>query len=153
VIALALLASHLVGDFVLQTRWQANGKLTDWRLRTRHVVAYGAPFYVWVPFLDIAAWRVWTFLGLLLVLHFLTDSRRFHSTLGDVYGWRQMPKADRNAEWQEYVIVDEDDYANPQPVPDEWLDWPTPNPWLSLPLMIDQTLHVVQLALLALLLT
>jgi hypothetical protein len=122
VLALALLASHLVGDFVLQTRWQAAGKLDDRRLRLRHVLAYGAPFYVWVPFSDVAPWRVWAFLGLLGALHFLTDSRRFRSTVGDWIAWRLSEPADERP------------------------TGPPPNPWAPIPIMLDQSLHVVQLA-------
>jgi hypothetical protein len=128
---LALLASHLVGDFVFQSRWQATEKFGWTRravaLRTRHVLAYLAAFawlpFVWMPFANASPWRVVVFLAALAVLHFLTDAQRFTVTVGDIFGWHDL------------------------------YGWPTPNPWPALPLAIDQTLHVVQLAALGWLLS
>ena len=37
---LYLIAAHLVGDFVFQTRWQAAAKLTDRYARAAHVSTY-----------------------------------------------------------------------------------------------------------------
>lgn len=151
-VALGLLASHLVGDFVFQTRWQAAGKLGDWRLRARHVLAYCLAF-VWVLLLDVPAWRLAAFAAGLAVLHFLTDSRRFHSTFGDVVGWQGLDDAERRWAWEEYAVVEGDDWTKPEAVPESWQRWPTENPWPAIPLMIDQALHVAQVAALALLLT
>jgi hypothetical protein len=128
-IALALLAAHLVGDFVFQSRWQADGKF-GWtpealRLRTTHVATYVAafaPIIYWRLDAGVGFWRVAAFAWILGVLHWLTDSRRFTSTVGDVVGWRF------KGSWE----------GKPSSIP--------ANPWPSLPLAIDQTLHVLQLA-------
>lgn len=136
-VALYLLASHLVGDFILQTRWQAVRKFDDRAYRARHVLSYVAAF---VPVLLVvrSGWlQAGGFLAALAALHFATDSRRFHSNVGDVVGW----------------------YLAGRPKQKEWQDWGgrvqelevthlPANPWPTLPLALDQTLHVAQLALL-----
>ncbi len=133
-IALYLLAAHMVGDYVLQTRWQAVGKFAppgmldsaeSFELRTSHVTSYCLPF---IPIAVVysrdyryaGAFMVWLFL-----LHFITDRQRFHSTLGDWFAWT-------------FNIG----YVAPrqEPLP--------PNPWPPLPILIDQSLHIVQLAVL-----
>jgi len=128
VIGLYLLAAHLVGDYLLQTRWQADGKFgwTDgaMRLRARHCAAYC------LPFVPIAVWQNWSawgpfrvayFLMLLWALHFFTDAQRFERTPGEWLVWRRR--------------------GTRRPLP--------PNPWPSIGLAIDQSLHVVQIAALA----
>jgi hypothetical protein len=138
VIALYLLAAHLVGDFVFQTRWQAAGKLADWRLRFRHVLVYSLCFVPIAAVYASSAWRGAAFGCLLFVLHYLTDSRRFPSTLGDWVGWRlsygRGPVAG--------TLKDPGDAERPI-----YVRLP-PNPWTPMPLLIDQTLHVCQVALL-----
>lgn len=165
-IGLYLLAAHLVGDFVLQTRWQAAGKLADSSLRMRHVWAYA------VPFMPIVAWRTWgdaawsswhtqrgvVFVSLLVLLHFLTDSRRFRSTLGDVVAWRFGGRASASAERRLALAHVHDpavgfDAATEQRVTalagaPEPGGFPPPNPWTPIPILIDQTLHMAQLAVL-----
>lgn len=143
---LALLAAHLVGDFVFQTRWQADGKF-GWSadalaLRTAHVFFYG------VAFVPIVLWRCWhgppwwhgpAFFALLLVLHWLTDSRRFTSTVGDWVAWN-LGGAGPPAEKRGIHAA--------MGAPLGEFDLP-PNPWPSIGLAIDQSLHVVQIAVLA----
>lgn len=153
VIALYLIAAHLIGDFVLQTRWQAARKLTDYNYRARHVGAYC------VPFLPIAAWRVLTghvgiadghahaaawalacFLVWLAVLHFFTDSRRFRSTLGDWLVWSVsvwLPSVRERSR----PIWTTAERQKPMPTL-------AANPWAPLPIVLDQALHVAQLAVL-----
>jgi hypothetical protein len=143
---LYLLAAHLVGDFVLQTRWQSASKLTDRGARMRHVTVYTAAFIPVVAAVGPGRANGYAFLSLLWLSHFLTDSRRFKSTLGDVIAWRRVPS--RRTEWQEHMRTGSP-YIDSQPVPEEWLAWPPPNPWQQLPIVLDQTLHVVQLAVLA----
>lgn len=151
-IALYLLAAHLVGDFLLQNRWQAVGKLTDRWLRVQHVIGYLIPFCGLVAYVHPALWRAAAFLGALAVVHYLTDSRRFYSTLGDVIQWRLDHLTDPVAlkrEWLEYVVGRAESAGlRAVDVSDEAVKWPTPNPWPATPLMIDQTLHIVQLAIL-----
>lgn len=157
-IALYLIAAHLVGDFVLQNRWQAADKLTSRRARADHV------FFYCVPFVPILMWRFWShpavedqgwralaFLAALYALHFATDSQRFYSTLGDVVQWRidfwRDPLVIKQ-EWLSYVVQNAGHGPRAADVSDEAVRWPTPNPWPAIPLMIDQTLHLCQLALL-----
>lgn len=124
-IALYLLAAHLVGDFLLQTRWQAALKLTSARVRARHVAGYLIPFVVVLALLRPSWGHAVTFVCLLAVLHFLTDSRRFYSTPGEWIVW-----AVRRYRYGWLVLRLE------------------PNPWPAMPLMIDQSLHLVQIAVL-----
>lgn len=74
---LTLLAAHMVGDYVLQTDQQARTKLADWRPRAVHVSTYTLAFLpaVWGRPWDV----VLTFLALVWVTHFITDSRRWAS--------------------------------------------------------------------------
>lgn len=134
-IGLTLLACHMLGDFVIQNRWMTPAKFTSRRARTIHVATYCLPF---VPV--AAVFGTWdrpsnssgfAFLAGLFVLHWLTDSRRFQSNLGDVVQWwiteHRLPRRHRIA--------------------------CEPNPWDALPILIDQSLHLAQLAALGWLLT
>lgn len=124
-VALYLLAAHLVGDFVFQSRWQAVRKFDDRAYRARHVLSYVAAF---VPVLLVVrpGWLpAGAFLLALAGLHFATDTRRFTSNVGDLVAWRFLRDEDR---------------AGSASLP--------ANPWPTLPLAFDQTLHVVQLAVL-----
>jgi hypothetical protein len=162
VIALYLIAAHLVGDFVLQTRWQAAGKFTDRRLRLRHVTAYCVPFVavlLVIPALD-GTWldehrgifypanpgrvpQKLAFLALLFVLHYATDSRRFRSTLGDVVAWVWMtPSGTDPATVDALALQPMAVYRTEVP------NSPPPNPWPPVPILIDQTLHICQIAIL-----
>lgn len=144
-IVLWLLAAHLLGDFVLQTRWQAERKF-GWKLeavlyRGRHVGVYALAF---VPVAAVYAPRplyACGFIGWLGILHFLTDAQRFRSTLGDWLAW-------------EYVLTDEQrtveqrrECLHPKLV--RPLGELPSQSWTPLPICIDQTLHVLQLAVLA----
>lgn len=121
-LALFLLAAHLVGDYLLQTRWQAlhkfgwTGKAIEHRARhcTTYVLAFAPVAVVANP--DHAG----DFLALLWILHFLTDAQRFTTGFGEAL-WTRVRRR--------------------EPLP--------PNPWPMLPLAIDQTLHVLQIAVLA----
>lgn len=102
-IALALIAAHMVGDYIVQTGWMAAHKLTDWRVRMVHVTAYTlcfAPVIFLMTDLDQrqASWM----LSLIWVTHFITDSRR----------------------------------------------WASDKQWCAKPIMVDQTIHLVTLAML-----
>lgn len=193
---LYLLAAHMVGDYLLQTRWQAAGKFgwTDKAvaLRTRHVAAYCVPFmpiagvyaHGWLFPFDhdatiIVHGKACVFIAALFALHFLTDSRRFLTTPGEWLAW----KLRNETAW--YLIRDPSLYFEPLPVAelrrsrvsmtgeskdgpftkhgtvrevggtDVLIHWDLePSPWAPTPILIDQTLHAFQLALLgALLLT
>lgn len=126
-IALYLIAAHLVGDFVFQTRWQSERKFDQPIYRVRHVTTYTLAF---VPVVALCWQGPFSpmFLPALWTLHFLTDSRRFTSTLGDWIAWR-------------WWIPDVRKYHVEKLLPE--------NPWPPIALAIDQTLHVVQIAVLA----
>lgn len=126
-LGLYLIAAHLVGDYLLQTRWQAVGKF-GWAneamlFRTRHVLGYLLPFvpiaYAYGNVLEGTAFLAWLF-----VMHWFTDAQRIVVTPGEwlwtKWEWRSSPSKPKLE----------------------------PNPWPSLPLAVDQTLHVLQLALL-----
>lgn len=134
-----LLAAHMVGDFIFSTRYQAAEKFGSADARTRHVVGYCVPF---VPvFLAYAAWdRALAGLAVLFALHWLTDSRRFLSTLGDVVTWRLLrTEQQRWDEADSLGLLREGGLPLPSMPPE--------NPWPPIALFIDQGLHVVQLAL------
>lgn len=141
-IALYLIAAHLVGDFLLQSRWQAADNLADPEARTLHVAGYLLPF---VPVaLLTAPWQdAVGFLGLLAVLHFITDSVRLPWTPGDVLEWQTFSITQRQRQWA--------DATGRTPIERNWR-WerlPPPNPWAPTSIMVDQSLHVVQVAVLA----
>jgi hypothetical protein len=135
--ALVLLACHLVGDFIFQTRWQSAHKLDDWRYRARHVATYALAFLP-VVFIADNAYNLPLFFFGLVALHFLTDSRRFYSTLGDVLVWPTFPVEERRRQWME---------TKGMHIGKTMEDMP-PNPWPPLFIVIDQTLHIAQLAIL-----
>lgn len=150
-IALYLLAAHMAGDFVLQTRWQAAGKF-GWTpqamdLRLRHCAVYTLCFLPAVLAAHPSSeWRIDAFVVALFVLHWLTDSRRFNSTLGDVLAWRFSVDAETKITAHE----------RPAGLPNATFRHRTgdgltlpPSPWGPLPILIDQTLHLIQIAALA----
>lgn len=161
-IGLYLLAAHLVGDFVLANRWQAAAKIKDRAMRAQHVWGYALPF---VPLLlwrylsgASSGWSCAAFMWLLLLMHYATDSYRFRSTLGDVVQWRNdrriAPDVAVTA-WVDHLYGDADPVLSLRErtkasydLAEGKLRWPPPNPWAPISLMIDQTLHVCQLAVL-----
>lgn len=167
-IALYLLASHLVGDFIFQTRWQAVSKFTDRRARLIHCTTYGAAFAPVLAYYGdtrlnglLIGPRALGFMVGLVVLHFVTDSRRFRSTLGDVVQWKLDYRRDPRACAETWLEQEIRDALARGPESSGWIglarervleidtSWPPPNPWPACPLMIDQTLHIVEIAVLA----
>ena len=71
---LLVLAGHLIGDFVLQTDWQASNKETSWRAATDHVLTY----HVIMAVLVLPVWRhvntAWLF-AISIASHALVDRR------------------------------------------------------------------------------
>lgn len=94
-----LVAAHMAGDYLFQSYGMASRKLTDWRARLRHCAAYTACFAP-IAFTHASVTGAASFLVLLFVAHFLTDSKR----------------------------------------------WRTSNPWPAMPVLHDQALHAVQIA-------
>lgn len=162
-IVLYLLTAHMVGDFVIQNRWMAAFKLSDWKIRTIHVFTYSIPFSPIMGFYSNSPLDGFLFGFLLYLLHYATDSHRFRSTLGDVVQWqisrRTEPAAVRRA-WVDHLYGGAGDEAllesweldirkrEARDIAGRTLWMPPPNPWSATPLMIDQTLHICQLALL-----
>lgn len=72
-----LLAAHMVGDFILQTDYEARYKLDNWRVRMQHVSKYCLPFGF--ALLDTPLPRAAAFLMGLWISHFVVDSRRWVS--------------------------------------------------------------------------
>jgi hypothetical protein len=78
-IALALLAAHMIGDYITQTGWMAANKLNNWRARAIHVSVYTAGF-IPVALLTKLTWSmVLLFVALVWATHFITDCRRWAS--------------------------------------------------------------------------
>lgn len=137
-LGLYLIAAHMFGDFVLQDRWTAARKLGQRHVRFNHVIIYSLPF-IPIAWIYAPGWRGSVFVLALPALHYLTDSRRFHSTLGDWLGWRHATPKRRAAEWA----------LNHGPVPvGTTSDSLPPNPWEPTTLLVDQALHVAQLSIL-----
>lgn len=152
-IGLVLLACHLVGDYDLQTRWQASRKILARSYRLRHVAAYTVPFVpvaiLYTRSNGLPWWHWAAFLAALAVLHYLTDSHHFMSTLGDWlaftgYWYRN---------WRT-VIMSSPNFTAEQRASGKRPPRPPlgPNPWEPIPIMIDQALHLAQIAALGFLL-
>jgi hypothetical protein len=148
-LGLYLLATHLVGDFLLQNRFQASQK-AGWTLeavgcRLGHVLIYSLLFVPLAVVYSSGVAGACAFLTLLFASHFLTDAQRFRSTLLDVVSWRLgTDEAARRSLWR----LRTEDSGSPVTEMPRSLFWPTPNEWPAMPILIDQTLHVVQLAVL-----
>lgn len=90
----------MAGDYLFQSQRMAALKLTDWRVRLRHVAVYTSCFGI-VTLLGYGTLVCSIlFLMWIAVNHFLTDSKR----------------------------------------------WRTDNPWPPMPIMVDQSMHMLQIA-------
>lgn len=148
-IALYLIAAHMVGDFVLQTRWQATGKFgfssaVAFDYRTKHVTTYSLPFFPIAIYYSHDWMHALAFMGLLWWLHFVTDTWRITSTLGDHIAWKLTDDAAKRELLSRFDPATRITFV---PADNHPLRLPR-NTWPALPLAIDQTLHVCQLALL-----
>lgn len=146
--ALYLLAAHLVGDFLLQTRWQAMGKF-GWTeeaiwLRTKHVAVYCACFLPVVVTSPDVEGGDYAFLVGVFALHWLTDAQRFPNNLAETIAWRFISQENKLEEWQIYHALNQGVIVYPH----QRKRLP-PNPWPPMSLAIDQTLHILQIAVLA----
>src|SRR4051812_5610921 len=70
-IALALLAAHMIGDYIMQTGWMAANKLQDWRARTVHVSVYSAAFVPVVLLTKLNVQMMLLFVALVWITHFI----------------------------------------------------------------------------------
>lgn len=127
-LGLYLLAAHLAGDFLLQTRAMAAQKLVDARVRAAHVSTYSLPFLLVLAAVR-PGWRdAGLFLALLWTYHYAQDSRRFLSNVGDRISWIADGLRTRTLDGTRPPLE--------------------PNPWPPLPILIDQASHAAQLAVL-----
>jgi Protein of unknown function (DUF3307) len=71
---LLVLAGHLIGDFVVQTDWQASNKETSWRADAAHVLTY----HVIMTVLVVPVWHnvnaAW-FFAVSIASHAFVDRR------------------------------------------------------------------------------
>jgi hypothetical protein len=77
--SLDLIASHLVGDYVLQTNEEAVKKFTERDKLTSHVLKYTLAFVPCVLGSKVGRKRKVSFLALLALSHYLTDRKRWAS--------------------------------------------------------------------------
>ncbi len=94
------LIAHLVGDFLLQNDWMAQGKKRSTAICLAHILAYALPF---IGLTALPQWREvdQTILGwqivLILVQHFVQDRTHFVTwfmkTVGQGKGFMQPPMA------------------------------------------------------------
>lgn len=148
-IVLWLIVAHLAGDYLLQTRWQAVEKF-GWTTsailtRARHVEGYLVPF-IPIAFVYAGQSHALRFLEALAVLHFLTDAQRFTRTPGELLAWHLGRVDDETKRNACPVFVGKN--IRVLPVVADGLRLP-PNPWPPIGLAIDQTLHLIQIAVLA----
>jgi Protein of unknown function (DUF3307) len=81
---LLVLAGHLLGDFVMQTDWQASNKESSWRADLAHVLTYHVPLAALV----LPVWHDWPavwFLGISAATHAFID-RRWPTRLARLHG-------------------------------------------------------------------
>lgn len=78
-LALWMIAAHMIGDYVVQTNWMAANKMKRWDALALHVLCYTACFagpilaYATTP--QLAAWGIVA----LAAMHAATDWRRWAS--------------------------------------------------------------------------
>lgn len=102
-LATSLLAAHMTGDYLLQSKDMAARKLDDWWVRYVHTLVYTTVVGFALLWYADSEWQLVAAYLWVFVTHFITDSRR----------------------------------------------WRTGNPWPAMPILQDQSLHAVQLAVAA----
>lgn len=70
----AVLAGHLVGDWIVQTDWQAANKTTSWKANQQHMVGYHLALAAFCAFAMSAA-LVLVIVGVSWVTHSIIDRR------------------------------------------------------------------------------
>lgn len=74
-----LLACHMLGDYITQTNDMAINKLTDKKVRIKHVTTYVAGFIPSLLLHPTSNKKKITFLATLWIGHFIIDSKRWAS--------------------------------------------------------------------------
>lgn len=121
-----LIALHMLGDYILQTPTMAAFKLKDWKVRTIHVGCYTIPF----------AWfsAVWLQFHTPVAAEYLAPYFT-HGVSSNYTCWALFTIGVFTMHW----VTD-------------CRRWASPIPWAPKPIMVDQTLHLLQLAAAGLLL-
>ena len=118
-----LIALHMLGDYILQNNWMAANKFKSAFVRTVHVSCYTVPFAV--------------FAYLWLKINHLSPTT-------DLFGLLHCRVFVRLPAFVEGVFIC------------HWITdcrrWASDKPWCAKPIMVDQTLHLLQLAALSCLL-
>lgn len=69
-----LLVSHLAGDWLLQTEWQAQNKATSWRAMLTHIVIYHAVMLVaLIALVGADEPRIYVVIVFLAITHLFMD--------------------------------------------------------------------------------
>lgn len=89
-LSLALLTTHFIGDFLLQSNWMAVNKSKRWGVLALHCLIYSACFSPWGL----------KFVALVFALHFVTDAITSRIT-SKLWFFRQL-----NPEYNEWYYVD-----------------------------------------------
>lgn len=91
---------HLVGDFVIQTRWMARNKSSDYAVLLVHAVVYGL---VLLPFGIFYAW-------INAVLHGCTDGITSRATK---FFWARFKESGKPIdEWKTFLIMGLDQFVH-----------------------------------------
>lgn len=73
----SLLMAHILGDWLLQTEWQALNKATNWRAMLTHVIIYHVIVLAFlVARFGFAEPRVYAVVVVLAVIHVILDRQR-----------------------------------------------------------------------------
>lgn len=72
-----VIAAHLIGDWLVQTDWQAANKTRSWGAMAQHMAGYHLTLVVMLALVysDNEAWRPLTIVGVSLVTHAFIDRR------------------------------------------------------------------------------
>lgn len=81
-----LFLAHLLGDWILQTEWQALNKTTNWRALLGHIVVYHSIMLAaMLTRFSYADARVWFALVFIALTHAILDRRAFTLKLMQVF--------------------------------------------------------------------
>ena len=70
----AVLAGHLIGDWIVQTDWQAANKTTSWKANQQHMLGYHLTLALFCAFAMPATWVAVT-VAVSWLTHSLVDRR------------------------------------------------------------------------------
>jgi NhaP-type Na+/H+ or K+/H+ antiporter len=90
-----LLIGHVIGDFILQTRWMAEKKSSEWLPLLMHSAVYTAA--VTTLALLAKGLSIWGIL-IVFVSHVLLDQRKF------VYLWAEKVTGTENSDWLKIAL-------------------------------------------------